>query len=52
VDPLILNFCDESPGDDVPAEEIDSFLKYLTKSREDWQVNQANEATFYRFVEY
>jgi len=37
-------FCDKSPGDDVSAEEIDRFLKYLMRSREDWQVNQANEA--------
>ena len=37
-------FCDKRPGDDVSAEEIDRFLKYLMKSREDWQVNQANEA--------
>jgi len=28
----------------VSAEEIDDFVKYLMKSREDWQVNQAKEA--------
>jgi len=36
-------FCDKQPGDKVSAEEIDSFLKHLMRSREDWQVNQANE---------
>jgi integron integrase len=37
-------FCGKNPGDDVSPEEIASFLKQLTKSREDWQVDQANEA--------
>ncbi|MEW5948293.1 MAG: integron integrase [Thermodesulfobacteriota bacterium] len=37
-------FCGKNPGDDVSSEEIASFLKHLTKSREDWQVDQANEA--------
>jgi integron integrase len=37
-------FCDKSLCDDVSDEEIDSFLRHLMKSREDWQVSQANEA--------
>jgi integron integrase len=37
-------FCNKNPGDDVSAEEIDGFLMHLMKTREDWQVNQANEA--------
>lgn len=37
-------FCDKSLCDDVSNEEIDSFLRHLMKSREDWQVSQANEA--------
>jgi len=37
-------FCDKNPGDDVSSEEIAGFLKHLTKNREDWQVDQANEA--------
>ena len=37
-------FCDKTPGDDVTVEEIDGFVKHLMKSREDWQVKQANEA--------
>jgi len=38
-------FYDKSPCDDVPHEEIDGFLRHLMKSREDWQISQANEAT-------
>lgn len=37
-------FCDKRLSDRVSEEEIDGFLKHLTKSREEWQVNQANEA--------
>ena len=32
------------PSDTVTAEEIDRYLKHLSRSREDWQVNQASEA--------
>lgn len=37
-------FCDKLPYDEVSAEEIDTFLKHLTRFREEWQVNQASEA--------
>jgi hypothetical protein len=37
-------FYDKSLCDDVSSEEIDGFLRHLMKSREDWQVSQANEA--------
>jgi len=37
-------FYDKSLCDDVSHEEIDGFLRHLMKSREDWQVSQANEA--------
>jgi hypothetical protein len=36
-------FFDKTPGDEVSAEEIERFPKHLMRSREDWQVNQANE---------
>jgi hypothetical protein len=37
-------FYDKGLCDDVSSEEIDGFLRHLMKSREDWQVSQANEA--------
>jgi hypothetical protein len=37
-------FYDKSLCDDVSSEEIDGFLGHLMKSRENWQVSQANEA--------
>lgn len=37
-------FCNKRPSDRVLEEEIDRFLRHLTKTREEWQVNQANEA--------
>jgi Phage integrase, N-terminal SAM-like domain len=37
-------FCQKKLGEDVSADEIDCYLKHLTKSREEWQVDQPNEA--------
>ena len=37
-------FCDKNPSDEVSTSEIENILKHLTKTREDWQVNQAGEA--------
>jgi integron integrase len=37
-------FCGKLPYGEVSAEEIDTFLKHLTRFREEWQVNQASEA--------
>lgn len=34
----------KSPMDKVKPEDIDHYLKFLTKRREDWQVKQASEA--------
>jgi len=36
--------CNKSPGDKVESEDIDRYLKFLAKRREDWQVKQAGEA--------
>ena len=36
-------FCDKQPCDEVPSDEIQGFLKQLTKTGEESQVNQANE---------
>jgi integrase len=37
-------FCNKNPEDSITQEEIEPFLKYLSRNREDWQVNQASEA--------
>lgn len=37
-------YCKKHLTDSVTKEDIEGFLKYLSKSREDWQVNQAAEA--------
>jgi integron integrase len=39
-----LNFFNKKPSDNFNSEEIDQFLKYLTKRKEEWQVNQATES--------
>ena len=39
-----LNFFNKKPTDNFTSEEIDQFLKYLTKRKEEWQVNQASES--------
>ncbi|RZB38502.1 MAG: hypothetical protein SRB2_00250 [Desulfobacteraceae bacterium Eth-SRB2] len=36
--------CNKSPGDRVESEDIERYLKFLAKRREDWQVKQASEA--------
>ena len=36
--------CNKSPGDRVESEDIEQYLKFLAKRREDWQVKQASEA--------
>jgi site-specific recombinase XerD len=37
-------FCKKSPEDSTSTEDIERFLKHLSKSREEWQVKQASEA--------
>lgn len=37
-------FCGKVAEDEITPGEIDGFIKYLTKTREDWQVKQAKEA--------
>lgn len=39
-----LNFFNKKPTDNFTSEEIDQFLTYLTKRKEDWQVDQASES--------
>jgi integron integrase len=42
--------CNKVPGDKIESEDIDRYLKFLTKRRDDWQVKQASEAIqLYRF---
>jgi integron integrase len=45
-------YCNKHLGDAVKTEDIDRYLKHLSKHREDWQVKQAGEAIqlylFYR----
>ena len=45
-------FGHKQPGDPVNRDEIDRFLKHLSKQKEKWQVDQASEAIqlylFYR----
>jgi integron integrase len=36
--------CNKSPGDRVGSEDIDRYLKSLSRRREDWQIKQASEA--------
>jgi len=38
------SYFNKSPSDNVKPEEIDRYLKFLAKRREDWQVKQASEA--------
>jgi len=43
-------FLNKQPGDTVSQQEMDSYLKHLSKSRESWQVNQAAKAiSLYQF---
>jgi hypothetical protein len=37
-------FLNKQPGDTVTQQEMDSYLKHLSKSRESWQVDQAAKA--------
>ena len=39
-----FGFCNKTQEDSVTREEIERFLKYLSRNREDWQVKQASEA--------
>jgi len=44
------SYFNKFPSDNVKPEEIDRYLKFLAKRREDWQVKQASEALqLYRF---
>ena len=47
---LFYRHCNKLPGDKIESEDIDRYLNFLTKRREDWQVKQASEASqLYRF---
>ena len=37
-------FCKKDPGTQVPSNEISRYLSQLSKSQEEWQVQQAREA--------
>jgi len=44
-------FCDKKVGDEVSSGDVEKFIRYLAKFREDWQINQAREAIdLYRFI--
>lgn len=43
-------FCEKDVGDNISADDVDRFLKKITRHREDWQIKQAKEAVdLYRF---
>lgn len=43
-------FLNKQPRDTVTQQEMDSYLKHLSKSRESWQVDQAAKAiSLYQF---
>jgi len=47
---LFYEFCDKDPEDSITEEDIERYLKHLSRSREEWQVNQAFEAiNLYQF---
>ena len=47
---LFYGHYNKLPGERFESEDIDRYLKFLTKRREDWQVKQASEAIqLYRF---
>ena len=37
-------FCNKNPEDSIGTEDIERYLKYLSKGHEEWQVKQASEA--------
>jgi len=37
-------FCKKHPKDPITTEDIERYLKHLSKSKEEWQVKQAAEA--------
>jgi len=39
-----FEFCNKNPEDSVTQEEIERFLKNISRNREDWQVKQASDA--------
>ncbi len=45
-----LNYCNKHPDDEFNEQDIDAYLKSLTKKYEQWQVDQARQAIeIYRF---
>ena len=40
----LYDFISKSPGSDVTNEDIDKYIKSITKHKQDWQVQQAQEA--------
>ena len=41
---LFYDFSKKNPEDRIKTEDIERYLKHLSKSREEWQVKQASEA--------
>lgn len=39
-----FKFVNKQPTDKITPKEVESFLKHLSKRKEEWQVNQAEEA--------
>jgi len=37
-------FCNKNPEDSIGTEDIERYLKHLSKGHEEWQVKQASEA--------
>ena len=37
-------YCSKDPDDTVKQEDVEKYLAYLTKRKEDWQVRQASDA--------
>jgi len=47
---LFMEFCGELPIEKITDDHVDSFIKDLSRKREEWQVKQAKEAIgLYRF---
>ena len=47
-----FNYFDKKPNDEISSEEIEKFLKHLTKRKEEWQVTPAGKAIrIYQFYE-
>ena len=41
-----FKFIDKKSTEEITPKEVERFLKHLTKKREEWQVTQAEKATY------